>query len=185
MVNLSGIRKGNLFFMWTYHIVLILLPLRRRSNICVHPDLLNEDLFSWSRYSIIFISVVLVAAPIRLLAYAQLGPNFTFGLTKPSRLMTTGIYRYVKHPSYTTFFLLNCACYFFFCRTDGVAACWLPLQVVKVKGLSVAVGTLLGGLTLFGLAIRVKDEEDMMRREFGKEWEVYHNTTKRFLPGII
>ena len=31
---------------------------------------------------------------------------------------------------------------------------------------------------------RVKDEEDMLRREFGKEWEVWASKTARFIPGI-
>jgi protein-S-isoprenylcysteine O-methyltransferase Ste14 len=35
------------------------------------------------------------------------------------------------------------------------------------------------------VVVRIRDEEELLRREFGKEWEEYHYRTKRFLLGII
>lgn len=32
---------------------------------------------------------------------------------------------------------------------------------------------------------RIKDEEVMMRREFGEEWERWHARTKRLVPGVL
>lgn len=37
---------------------------------------------------------------LRLLAIRKLGRNFKLTLEKPSRIVTTGIYRYMRHPSY-------------------------------------------------------------------------------------
>jgi protein-S-isoprenylcysteine O-methyltransferase Ste14 len=44
---------------------------------------------------------------------------------------------------------------------------------------------IMGVLGLFGVGIRVKDEEAMLKREFGREWEEYHRKTKGFIPGIF
>jgi protein-S-isoprenylcysteine O-methyltransferase Ste14 len=181
--NTTG-RNCIIFFVWTYHIALILMP-DRRSNICLRPELLNRDLFTWSSSTILYISTVAIAAPIRLLAYGQLGSNFTFQLAKPDRLITTGLYHHVQHPSYTALFMLNCATYFFFSRIDGVAACLLPERFTTNKGLTFVAGILMGGFSLLGLAVRVRDEEDMLKKEYGEEWEAYHKNTRRFLPGII
>jgi protein-S-isoprenylcysteine O-methyltransferase Ste14 len=41
---------------------------------------------------------------------------------------------------------------------------------------------LVGGF--LGLAVRVRDEERMLRARFGKEWEDWHARTKRFVPGV-
>ncbi len=35
------------------------------------------------------------------------------------------------------------------------------------------------------LAIRVRDEEALLKTTFGTEWEEYHRRTKRFIPGLI
>jgi protein-S-isoprenylcysteine O-methyltransferase Ste14 len=63
---------------------------------CPRPENLNPNLFTWSTNSIICITLILVAAPIRLLAFKQLGPNFTFKLARPNKLVTTGLYKYVQ-----------------------------------------------------------------------------------------
>jgi protein-S-isoprenylcysteine O-methyltransferase Ste14 len=44
---------------------------------------------------------------------------------------------------------------------------------------------IIGVFGLFGVGTRVKDEEAMLKREFGREWEEYHRKTKRFIPGIF
>jgi protein-S-isoprenylcysteine O-methyltransferase Ste14 len=35
------------------------------------------------------------------------------------------------------------------------------------------------------VVVRIRDEEELLKREFGKQWEEYHNRTKIFLPGIM
>ena len=37
----------------------------------------------------------------------------------------------------------------------------------------------------WALAIRVRNEEVMLRRTFGTEWEDYHSRTKRLIPGLL
>lgn len=173
-----------LLFIWLYHCVLILFP-NDRASICLNANLLNEGLFTWSWMSITFVATILIAAPIRLLAYAQLGKNFTFRLNKPKSLITSGMYAYVQHPSYTTLFLVNVASAFFWMRLDGISACYLPSILVSAKGLSWVAGLAMSVFATLGLWVRVKDEEAMLKNEFGKEWVEYHRKTKRFIPGIV
>jgi protein-S-isoprenylcysteine O-methyltransferase Ste14 len=44
-------------------------------------------------------------------------------------------------------------------------------------------GSLVVGVGL--LVVRVRDEERMLRGSFGKEWEVWHTKTGRFIPGVF
>ncbi|KAE8450567.1 hypothetical protein EG329_006298 [Mollisiaceae sp. DMI_Dod_QoI] len=167
-VESSQASKYLLLLICFYHSILILFP-ENRTSFCLNPDLLNEDLFSWSPTSIAFVVTVLIAAPIRLLAYAQLGKNFTFRLDKPKNLVTSGMYAYVQHPSYTTLFLVYVANVFFWMRLDGISACFLPSFLVKIKGSSEIAGLVLSIFMTLGLWVRVKDEEAMLKHEFRKE----------------
>lgn len=173
-----------LLFICFHHSMLILLP-NNRASFCWNSDILNEDLFSWSRRSVAFVAVILLAAPLRLLAYSQLGKNFTFRLDKPSNLVTNGMYAYVQHPSYTTLFLVGAAIALFWLRMDGISACYLPSSVVETTHLSEVVALAVIVVITWGLSIRVRDEEAMLKKEFGKEWVAYHQRTKRLLPGIF
>jgi protein-S-isoprenylcysteine O-methyltransferase Ste14 len=71
-------------------------------------------------------------------------------------------------------------------RTDGVLASWVPnawagLFEVVVNGLA----PLAVGAFCWGLWTRVRQEEEMLRREFGREWEEWHKRTARFIPWIF
>jgi protein-S-isoprenylcysteine O-methyltransferase Ste14 len=169
---------------WTYQLLIILFP-SQRSKVCLHPDLLNPALFTWSPRAIAAFTTVFVFGSIRLQAYRALGPNFTFRLAAPTKLVTTGIYRYIQHPSYVGLFAVRCADVYTLQRLDGVAACILPGMIVGVPWLSEVIGTVMMGLFVWVLGMRVKDEEEMMREQFGEEWEVWHRKTARFIPGIL
>ena len=43
---------------------------------------------------------ILVGFCIRLIAIRTLGKDFTFNLKIPSKIVTTGLYKYIRHPSY-------------------------------------------------------------------------------------
>lgn len=66
--------------------------------------------------------------------------------------------------------------------------CWLPGWVIESEtvgtGIKVAVAAgLVGGF--WGLGLRIRDEERMLRARFGTEWEEWHARTKRFVPGVF
>jgi protein-S-isoprenylcysteine O-methyltransferase Ste14 len=181
----SVLRSTLICMMYLFHVILIFVPdIKDRQSICLHPELLNENLFSWSLTTAVYVSIIFVAAPIRLLAYRNLGTNFTFKLAKPNQLITTGVYRYVQHPSYTALLLVMTAMFYFTVRRDGICACLLPLWALEIKGWSV-LPWVLSAVASVVLRLRVRDEERMMKETFGKEWDVWHRRTKRFIPGIF
>lgn len=134
---------------------------------------------------------VTIAAPIRLLAFRQLGENFTFRLARPTALVKTGLYAYVQHPSYPTNWLILASNLALLLRLDGVFGCVLPNRAVRwgmESGGFRVWPALLVWLAVSGLYVvwvRVKDEEAMLKKEFGREWEEYHRRTMRFIPGVF
>jgi len=167
-----------------YQAALMLFP-NRRSEFCLNPNLLNEGLLSWSGYTVTFIVFVSLGALVRLMAYAHLGQNFTYALAKPTHIIKNGIYGYVQHPSYTGIYLLLISTFFSFSRVDGVGACLLPSSIVRVNGMNIALWVLTTSIAILSFSVRVRDEEEMLEKEFGKEWVDYHKVTARFIPGVI
>ena len=176
------IRISLVILIGAYHTLLVLIY-PNRSAICPHPENINPSLFTWNTYSIIYLSMILIAAPIRLLAFKQLGSNFTFRLAKPDKLVTTGLYKWVQHPSYITNIVVMLANGLLFERPDGVAGCWMSKGVVQSKWW-IVVGWCFIALGVHAGRTRVVDEERMLKSAFGREWEEWHTRTRRFLPGL-
>ncbi|KAL4926138.1 uncharacterized protein BDV17DRAFT_159543 [Aspergillus undulatus] len=60
----------------------------------------DAGLFTWTPYTASVLAVLVSAGLLRIAAYSNLGTSFTFHITKPkSGLKTTGVHRYVRHPS--------------------------------------------------------------------------------------
>ncbi|PMD60711.1 uncharacterized protein K444DRAFT_612409 [Hyaloscypha bicolor E] len=177
--------------LWTLHILVTVAYADAPAILCPNSDNLSRALFTWSPYTIVVLMSIVIAAPVRLLAFRQLGENFTFRLAKPKVLVKTGLYAYVQHPSYPTNWLILTSNVALLLRLDGILGCLLPSCVVRwgmwSGGLRVwpTLLVIMGVFGLFGVGIRVKDEEAMLKREFGREWEKYHRKTKRFIPGIF
>ncbi|KII92132.1 hypothetical protein PLICRDRAFT_172269 [Plicaturopsis crispa FD-325 SS-3] len=122
---------------------------------------------------------------VRLQAYRALGKHFTFELSirQDHKLVTSGPYGFVRHPSYTGLFMAYVGelC----CQAKGS---WLLESGV--------LGTSLGaGLALFWLAVvatvaaclvlRISAEESLLGDTMGKEWEAYSRRVRyKLLPGI-
>ncbi|KIW62964.1 hypothetical protein PV04_09848 [Phialophora macrospora] len=149
---------------------------------------LNADLLRWSPSTIIPLSIILLlGVPLRLVPFATLGHNFTFFLSSPDRLITTGVYAHVQHPSYVGIVALVLANVMLLGRTDGVMSCWTPpARYDKLQGLTkwVLWPAVLSTL-LFALWTRVMEEEMLLDREFGREWKTWHDQTARFIPGLF
>lgn len=80
------------------------------------------------------------------------------------RVVTSGIYKYIRHPQYTGFMLL----------TFGMLLEWATLP------------TLIMWPFILVLYYRLaKREEKDMVKEFGEEYLMYMKRTKRFIPHII
>jgi protein-S-isoprenylcysteine O-methyltransferase Ste14 len=148
---------------------------------------LNPDVITWSRATAIPLALILCAGfPLRLVSYASLGKNFTFTLMEPDRLTTTGIYRYVQHPSYTGIMVLLVSNAALLARMDGVLSCWVPprrYQALRIAYLALAPVGL--SMLIFGIWTRVRQEERMLRAQFDVEWETWHAQTARFIPWLL
>ena len=90
--------------------------------------------------------------------------SHSLDLRKDHKLVTDGIYRHVRHPMYTAFWL------------------WAFAQPFLLSNWLAGFAGIVGFGTLFFL--RVGEEEEMMRGEFGKEYDAYMERTKRVFPGI-
>ncbi|PYH89207.1 hypothetical protein BO71DRAFT_453595 [Aspergillus ellipticus CBS 707.79] len=104
------------------------------------------------------LTTIIVAGLTRLLAFRQLGRSFTFRLTTPSHLVTTGLCRYVRHPSYTAVFVQTLTAIYTWCRTDGV-----PIII----------------------AFRISDEEGLLQGAFRSQWEDYCARTRMLVPLLL
>jgi len=176
--------RKTLLLIWLYHILLTITYPHPPTLICPQPGSLDPNLFGWSTHTVICIFMVLAGGSIRLTAYSQLGGNFTFHLSKPKTLVKRGLYRYVQHPSYTGLFMILIAHLLLFSRRAGAVACWIP-RILNIKYMDVPVWILLIGATVVLGRIRIRDEENMLKEEFGKEWEEYHAKTGRLMPGLF
>ncbi|ETN40033.1 uncharacterized protein HMPREF1541_04308 [Cyphellophora europaea CBS 101466] len=148
---------------------------------------LSPDLIAWSTATAVPLSLILcVGIPLRLIPYAALAKDFTFALTKPTRLNTSGIYSFVQHPSYVGILVLVASNVALFGRPDGVFACWIPPSWYPVARQSIwllEVASL--ALMLLVIRTRVQQEERMLKKEFGEKWERWHARTARFIPWVF
>lgn len=169
-----------------YHAVLVLSS-HDSSIVCGHAANLNPQLFTWNPYTFTCLFLIIcVGAPIRLAAYHGLGKRFTFGLTPPDELIITGVYHYVQHPSYSGSMIMLPAVQVLFLRWDAAPACWIPKNLHDMlEGWGVLVHGVIFASLVWIFTVRVRDEEKMLSETFRKEWEKWHQSTKRFIPGII
>lgn len=102
-----------------------------------------------------------------LLTHKALGKMWSVSLQlkEDHRLVTTGIYRYLRHPMYTAFWLMAVA------------------QALLLPNLLGG----LAGLVGFGLlfALRIGPEERMMEEAFGEEYRAYRKRTWRVIPFLF
>ncbi|KAF2803151.1 uncharacterized protein BDZ99DRAFT_576404 [Mytilinidion resinicola] len=152
--------------------------------LCPNPNGPNPALLAWSPQSAVYLATIIIFCSLRLGAYRNLGSSFTYMLTVPKNgLVTTGIYRYVQHPSYVAYFISTVGVVLLTWRVDGAAACWVrPGTGLWVANAVFNVGY--GMALFFGFGVRVRDEEKFLKGQFGREWEAWHQKTARFVPFV-
>ena len=131
-----------------------------------------SPLFAIAEYplnSVTFAAGVLVAASGLWLfrqSHIELGKNWSISLDlrEGHQFVTSGLYRHLRHPMYTSIFL-----------------CALG-QALVVPNWIVGPANLVAFFVLF--AVRVQPEERMMAEKFGDQYRSYLAKTKRLIPGI-
>ena len=119
---------------------------------------------SWLRWAGLPIGVLGIV--LLLWVHLELGANFrgTLHLREGHTLITSGPYRWVRHPMYTAFFAIT-----------------LSFTLLSVNWL---IGTIFTGVLVFVMITRVKREEEVMRERFGVEYQTWELRTGRFLPRL-
>jgi protein-S-isoprenylcysteine O-methyltransferase Ste14 len=91
--------------------------------------------------------------------------SVTLAIRETHQLVTTGVYRHVRHPMYAAFFL------------------WAIAQALLLPNWIAGPAGLLGFGILF--AFRVEQEERMMEATFGDSYRAYAARTWRVVPGVF
>ncbi|MBS9476789.1 protein-S-isoprenylcysteine O-methyltransferase [Ancylobacter radicis] len=98
--------------------------------------------------------------------HKDLGKNWsvTLEIKDSHKLITGGVYRYVRHPMYSAFFL------------------WAIAQLILIPNFIAGPAGVIG----FGILylFRIGREEKMMLDTFGEEYRAYSARTARLLPGV-
>lgn len=172
-----------------YHVLLTILPTyapAHMAQICPNPEARNPALFTWSATSASSLALIYFGTTLRLSAYGGLGQYFTFHLAAPGQLVTTGVYRWVQHPSYAGILPMALGSAGLFLRWDATPACWVAEETLsRLRGCGLGAVVAFFVLGSWGMMARVRDEEEMLKQHFGKEWEEWHAKTGRFIPGIL
>ncbi|MGI9104647.1 MAG: methyltransferase family protein [Pyrinomonadaceae bacterium] len=112
------------------------------------------------------ISLLLVGVALRWTAILTLRKFFTSRVTliADHRIVRRGLYRRLRHPSYTGYLLV-------YLGLSLALANWASLLIIMLP-------------TLAAILYRIRVEEQMLRQTFGTEYDDYARRTKRLLPGI-
>ncbi len=125
-------------------------------------DFANYNLPEWSGW----IGTVVFAGAIFMLwrSHADLGRNFsaTLRITGQHSLITSGVYRRIRHPMYTAHLL------------------WAFAQGLLLSNWLAGWAFLVLSVPLY--LVRIPREEKMMLEHFGEEYREYKNRTGRLIP---
>ncbi len=120
------------------------------------------------RLAPLIVGTVLYAAGLWLFqrSHADLGTNWsiTLEVREEHRLVTSGVYRGIRHPMYTALLLFSLG------------------QAVTVPNW-IAGPSYLVVMTLL-VAFRLAPEEQLMRETFGARYDEYASRTRRLVPGV-
>ena len=131
------------------------------------------SLFSFANYTLPLYAqitgVVLILPTLWLFyrSHKDLGLNWsvTLEIREGHNVVDTGVYKHIRHPMYSAIWL------------------WCIAQTLLLHNYIAG----FSGLLSFGMLyfFRVQDEEKMMLKEFGEEYQTYKKRTKRIIPFLI
>jgi protein-S-isoprenylcysteine O-methyltransferase len=111
--------------------------------------------------------IMVIGIAVRSTAIAQLGRFHTpnVAVRADHQLMKTGLYKYVRHPSYLG-------------------------ALIAFLGLGLALGNWLSLVVIMAVCVcvylyRMHEEETALSAAFGDVWRAYCETTKRLIPGLF
>lgn len=113
------------------------------------------------------IGIMLIGMVLRAASIVTLGRMFTYNVAirEGHTLMTSRLYRFVRHPSYTGFLITFIGYGLALNNWFGIAIACLPVFIVFARRISI--------------------EEAALAQQFGDEYDRYKSRTWRLLPWII
>ena len=134
---------------------------------------LNPNWLAWASLSFPLwlrwtgVGIALVGFALLQWAQATLGKNWsdTPRMLKEQALITSGPYKFIRHPLYAAFILILGS-------TLLISANWL-------------IGLTWAGMTVLDIASRISFEESLMVEYFGDQYRDYMKKTGRLLPRLI
>lgn len=157
-------------------------PLGRLSE---HYDVMHDGLQVYiSPVFMLGLCLSVLGAGIRASCYRHMGRHFTFELTiqRNHKLITTGPYALVRHPSYTGMFIFSAGsllCLFGSGSYWNASRMWGCLVGWMLGGFYVAYRVYVNAV----LFARVAKEDEVLRKEFKEEWEQWiQQTPYRLIP---
>ncbi len=124
------------------------------------------DSMKWDVLTSVFCIVMITGLLIRTWAVYTLGKYFTMHLNirKDHKIIRSGPYQFVRHPSYVGAFLTYVGAPIFFHSWYALIACLIILPFAWYR--------------------RIHFEEKMLINNFKKDYEEYAKSVKRFIPGV-
>jgi len=112
------------------------------------------------------LGIMVIGMTVRWTAILTLGPLFTVEVAVQTdhRLVDSGIYRHIRHPSYAGLLLM-------FLGLGVLSANWLSLVALTVP-------------TTAAIITRIGIEERVLREALGASYETYCARTRRLVPGV-
>jgi len=150
------------FFAWEMMLALVLINFPMWTVEPFSP----RQIASWL---LLALSIFLVVQAVQLLRAvgkpdSQRGDPALLGFEKTSALVTSGIFRYIRHPMYAALLYLTWGAY--------------------LKDISLPSSLLAGGASIALLITALRDEAECLQH-FGESYAEYMLTSKRFVPFIV
>jgi len=157
--NSKELDKNSMNLIWVAIVISMTLGILS-ANYWAFP-IINTNLFLYLGSLLILVGML-----IRFIAVKTLGKFFTVNLAIQGnhRIIKTGFYKYVRHPSYSGSLLS----FLGFCLTVNN---WLSLVIIMVP-------------ILITFLNRINIEEELLQQQFRSEYEEYKKKTKRLIPWV-
>jgi len=151
------------FFAWETILALFVINM----NVWFYKPFAWNQVISWILLFLSFIPLVFGVQSLRRRgkpAEQREGEPSLLAFEKTTALVTSGIYHYIRHPLYSSLFLLAWGIFF-------KSPSWL--------------GVVLAIAATFFLVATAKADESECTRFFGAQYQEYMKTTKRFVPYVF
>ncbi|MEW5821315.1 MAG: isoprenylcysteine carboxylmethyltransferase family protein [Cyanobacteriota bacterium] len=161
VVDKSNSRDNNteIQIIWSVYIILLL-------TICEATYLRFPESVYWNIFTTVSLIAIILGLVLRSWAIYTLGKFFTMNLSIQNnhRIICTGPYKYLRHPSYLGAFFV-----------------YIGIPIFLHSWFSLLVAAVILPMAWFR---RIHYEEKMLIEEFGEEYLSYCKSVKRIIPGL-